>query len=339
MRKSQLIFILALFFCFSSFAQDDVKIVKRLDSLQYGAELPKEILQSKSVALVQLPQKSTTPMIRGDWKKLAELTQPGFQKAGIDVVTYYHVEDIYSGKESYLAFMEEFKKRELENIVFIVQKSGSYRIVLTKINDEKQLIKKGQSAWQTQNADLSVALDNLYKAAANSSQDRTNLLILGVPEFGEMAKTIDGRRGEYYDLNFSSEKLAVPIFADTAKISAIMANYPYKYGFVDPDMEEKKVRSEGYQYILYYVHSTGKAVKEMLEYPVTDTETAYVSEVVKDGQAKVTSYSINTPVYKFYIKHIYSGNTFLGKKWDTAPTWEEALTNYIDNLRTELIRN
>ena len=339
MRKPQLLLLLTLFFCYPSFAQDDVKIIKKLDSLQYGAELPKDILQSKSVALVQLPPKSTDPAVRGDWKKLAELTQPGFKKAGVDVVTYYHIEDIYSGKESYLAFMEEFKKRELENVVFIVQEKGLFHIVLTKVNDETQLIKAGQSAWQTKNADLSIALDNLYKAASSSPQDRSNLLILEVPEFGAMAKTIDGRRGEYYDLNFSSERLAVPVFADTAKISAVMADYPYRYGFVDPDLEEKKVRADGHQYILYYVHSTGKAVKEMLEYPVTDTETAYVSEAVRDGKAKVNSYSINTPVYKFYIKHIYSGNVFLGKKWDAAPTWEQALSNYIDNLRTELIRD
>ncbi|MBL6446114.1 hypothetical protein JMN32_07335 [Fulvivirga sp. 29W222] len=339
MLKSQLIFLLTFFFYLSSFAQDDVSIIKTLDSLQYGAELPKDILQNKSVALVQIPPKGTTPMVRGDWKKLSELTQPGFKKAGIDVVTYYHVEDIYSGKESYLAFMEEFKKRELENVVFIVQKNGTYRIVLTKVNDEKQLIKAEQPAWQTQNTDLSIALDNLYKATASSSQDRDNLLILEVPEFGEMAKTIDGRRGEYYDLNFSSEKLAIPIFADTSKINAVMTNYPYKFGFVNPDLEEKKVRADGHQYILYYVHSTGKSVKEMLEYTITDTETAYVSEVVRDDQATIHSYSINTPVYKFYIKHIYSGNVFLGKKWDAAPTWEEALSNYISNLRTELIRN
>ena len=76
----------------------------------------------------------------------------------------------------------------------------------------------------------------------------------------------------------------------------------------------------------------------MLEYPVTDTETDYVSEATKDGMPRVNSYHVNTPVYKFYIKHIYTGNVFLGKKWDAAPTWEEALNNYLDNLRNELVR-
>lgn len=339
MLKYSLFLFAITFFCYPLAAQDEVKITKTLDSLQYGPELPKEILQQKSVVLVKVPPKSTRPYIRGGWKKLAEQAQPGFKKAGIDAVAYYYIEDIYSGKESYMAFMEEFDKRDLKNIVFLIQENGINKIVLVKANSKAQLIKAGQEAWKTENSDLAKALDNLYKAAANSSQKTENLLILEVPEFGEMVKPITGRRGEYYDLNFSSEKLAVPTFADTAQLSQVMVSYPYKYGFTDPDKEEKKLRGDGYQYILYYVHTTGKEVKEMLGYSTTDSETAYVSEVVKDGQSSVNSYNVNTPVYKFYIKHIHSGNVFVGKKWDAAPTWQEALSNYIDNLRNELVRD
>src|SRR5690606_27162636 len=147
------------------------------------------------------------------------------------------------------------------------------------------------------------------------------LLILEVPEFGTMANVIKGRRGEYYDVNFSSHTLAVPAFADSAELNPILAGYPYKYGLTPPGLEDQEIKSKGFQYALYYVHSTGKAVKEMLGYPTTDTETAYISEVVSDGKAQLKSYSINTPVYKFYIKHINSGNVFLGKSWDAAPTW------------------
>ncbi|ELR69797.1 NTPase [Fulvivirga imtechensis AK7] len=333
-------FLLLALFCFSESvqAQEEVNVAQILDSLQYGAELPSEILQTKSLVLVKVPPKSTQPYLRGSWKKLAEQAQPGFKRAGIDAVVYYYVEDIYSGKEPYLSFMEDFKKRGLENIIFLVQEAANYRIVLTKMNDGDPLIKSGQQAWQTQHADLAMALNNLYKAAANSAQARENLLILEVPEFGTMTSPIKGRRGEYYDLNFSSERLAIVPFADTAQINQVMADYPYKYGFVDANKGDTKLRSDGYQYILYYVHTTGKEVKEMLGYNTTDTETAYVSEVVKDGQVRVNSYSIDIPVYKFYIKHIYSGNVFLGKKWDAAPTWQQALTNYIDNLRNELVR-
>lgn len=340
-RRLSLIFACLVVCCSSLIAQDEISLSRMLDSLQYGSEIPEDILKTKSLVLVMVPPKSTNPYIRGNWQKLAAEVQPGFKKAGIDAVVWHYIEDVYSGIESWRSFLQDFEKRGIENAVFVVQKNGKYRIVLTRINDDKlALIKAGQPAWQTEHSELPVALDNLYKAAANSSQERENLLILGVPEFGTMTNPISGRRGDYYDLNFSSEKLAVPVFADTAEINRVMSNYPYEYGFTDPDIEEdKKLRSQGYQYILHYVHTTGKEVKQMLGYDTTDSETAYVSEVVKNGEPRAKSYNINTPVYKFYIKHIYSGKVFVGKRWDAAPTWQEALTNYIDNLRNELVRD
>ena len=118
-----------------------------------------------------------------------------------------------------------------------------------------------------------------------------------------------------------------------------MKNYPYKWGFVDPDFDEKELRTKGYQYILYYVHSSGKSVKQILGYEGNNNESAYVSEVIKDGASEIYSYNINAQVYKFYIKHIYSENDFVGKRWDAAPSWQKALANYISNLRNELVRN
>ncbi|UII28021.1 hypothetical protein LVD15_06240 [Fulvivirga maritima] len=320
-------------------AQDKRPIHDILDSLQYTQELPKDILKTKSMVLVDVPPKSTDPYIRGNWKALAEAAQPGFRKAGIDAVVYYHMDDIYSGKESFDAFMGNFNGREIENVVFLTQENGMIKLILSKVHDETHLIVPGQAAWKAENADMKDLMTNLYRIAANSSQDRENLLVTTVPEFGEMPRVIKARRGEYYDLNFSSEKLAIPMFADTVAISQAMINYPYEYGFVDPEREEKKLRSDGYQYILYYVHSTAKSVKEMLEYPIKESETAFISEVIVDDKTRTTSNNINTPVYKFYIKHIYSGNVFLGKRWDAAPRWQDALINYVDNLRNELVRN
>ncbi|MBL3654761.1 hypothetical protein [Fulvivirga sediminis] len=320
-------------------AQDKRPIHDILDSLQYTQELPKDILKTKSMVLVDVPPKSTTPYIRGNWHAMAEIAQPGFRKAGIDAVVYYHMEDIYSGKESFEAFMGNFNSREIENVVFLIKENGINKVILTKVHDENRLIVPGQTAWKIENANMEELMSSLYRVAGNSPQDRENLLVTTVPEYGDMPRVIKARRGEYYDLNFSSEKLAIPMFADTAAISQAMTNYPYEYGFVDPEREEKKLRSDGYQYILYYVHSTSKSVKEMLEYPIKESETAFISEVIVNDKTRTSSNNINTPVYKFYIKHIYSGNIFLGKRWDAAPRWQDALINYVDNLRNELVRN
>jgi len=38
------------------------------------------------------------------------------------------------------------------------------------------------------------------------------------------------------------------------------------------------------------------------------------------------------PIYKYYIKHIRTGEIYLGKQWDAAESWHEALNNYLNNL-------
>ncbi|MTI23146.1 hypothetical protein E1176_19105 [Fulvivirga sp. RKSG066] len=338
-------FILTIFllsFCTLTLAQRGVNILETLDNLNYTAELPKGILASKTLVLVSVPDQMRNGLtVRGDWKKPAEIIQPGFQKAGIDAVAYYHINDIFSGPEAVSAFVKKFDERQLENVAFVTEANGQYRVALTKITNKENLIVAGQDAWKIEGDDLERMGHDIYLKAASSKQDRKNLLIIGVPIYGSMAKVIEARRGEYFDVNFSSETLAIPAFADTAAINQIMADYPYDYVIVDPTLPEKDLRDEGHQYVLYYVHTSAKNVKQILEYPITDTETDYITEVVGETKAesKVKSIDINAPVYKFYVKHIYSENVFLGTKWDADTTWQEALKNYIVNLKNQLIRD
>lgn len=313
-------------------------IHERLKSLNIQSTFPENLLKTRSIVFYQVTPKRIKPLVRGNWRSLAEEIQPGLKRAGIDGVLHYYLNDIYSGQESYNSFLDYFDERDVKNAVFVFEEGGSYTITVTDLQDRQHLLKMGQSAWQIRGEDLGAMLSNLYKACANSGLERRNWLILEVPEFGKMINPIKAKRNEFYDLNFSSEKLAVPTVMDTSELRRVLADYPYKWGFVDPTTPEKELRTDGYQYILYSTHSTGEAVKKILDYKTTDVETSYISEVKVDGNSEVQSYSIHTPVYKYYIKHIYSGNVFLGKRWDTAPDWQQALGNYIQNLRNELVK-
>lgn len=338
MRKTVFTAFLTLAFLSQVSGQFNYDIYERIDALHASNTFPKRILETKTVVLVSVPPKSTNPLVRGDWNEMAERAQPGFVKAGIDAVVYYYLDDIISGKESYEALLDNFDDRDLKNAIFLFRENGRYKIIVTDLQDRQYLLKKGQDAWIIEDTDLDNALDVLYKATANSGLVRKNLLIIDVPEYGRMAKVIDGRRGEFYDLNLSSEKLAIPVFADTAEIRRVMANYPYKYDFVDPTLSEKEVRKKGFQYILYFTHASAKSVKQILEYETSESETDYVSEVMKDGKMEVASFNVNSPVFKFYVKHIYSTNVFLGKRWDASDSWQISLQNYVYNLRNELVR-
>ena len=342
-NNGSLLRVLGLAWSFMTFMttahSQGVNIYERLESLTEGNTFPEALLKTKTAVLYKVSPKPTGAAIRGDWQSVAEVVQPYLQKTGIDGIVHYYMEDIFSGPETYDSFLDHFDERDIKNALFVLEEKGTYELILTNLTDRQNLIKMDQPAWKRKGTDLPAMLNELYRAASNAGLVRENRLVLGVPEYGGMISPIKARRNEFYDLNFSSETLAVPMFADTSQINAIMASYPYKYDFIAVDAPEKELRSKGFQYILYYVESTGRSVKEMLGYKTTESETDYISEVVRDGQLQVHSNNVHTPVYKFYIKHIYSGNVFLGKKWDSSPQWQNALDFYIANLRNELVKN
>ncbi|MEM6524104.1 MAG: hypothetical protein AAF693_09940 [Bacteroidota bacterium] len=322
----------------NGFTQSE-EVYSRLKGLTIQSNFPENLLKTRSVVLYKVTPKKRNPLIRGDWQSLATVIQPMLKKSGIDGVLHYHIEDVLSGAESYNTLLDYFDDRDLKNAVFVEENHGEFSITITDLQDRQFLIKMGQPAWQIQGTDLSNMLNNLYRATANAGLEKENLLILETPEYGEMISSIKAKRNEFYDLNFSSEKLAVPIEKDTSKIRMALSNYPFRWGFVDGSTPEKELRTQGYQYILYYINTIGKSAKQLLEYNITDLETDYISEMMVEGKLTVESYNVNTPIYKYYIKHIYSGNVFVGKRWDAAPQKAHALENYILNLRNELVKN
>lgn len=321
-----------------SLGQGD-EINLRLNGLTITPSFPENLLKTRTVVLYRVSPRQVNPRIRGEWKSIAKEIQPTFRKSGIDAVLHYYLDDILSGPEAYHTFLDYFDDRDIKNAAFIFKENDEYIITIADLQDRQFLLKPGQNAWQIKGQDLESISSTLYRATANSGLELENRLILETPEFGDMMSPIKAKRNEFYDLNFSSEKLAIPAQKDSAKIRAAMADYPYRWGFVDPSIPEKDLRKEGYQYILYFVNTVGKSAKQILEYRTTNVETDYISEMMVDGKLQVESNSINTPVYKFYIKHIYSGNIFVGKRWDAASRKPEALTNYIQNLRNELVKN
>jgi hypothetical protein len=70
---------------------------------------------------------------------------------------------------------------------------------------------------------------------------------------------------------------------------------------------------------------------------MSKSESAIASITYPDGgDAQLKNIPSQTPVYKFYFKHIDSGNVFLGTKWDADITWEQALKNQYRAFKAEL---
>ncbi len=308
------------------------------DSLSVAAELPKELRSGKSLMIVDPLPDPQDQRLRGEWMPIAEEAQPFMKRSGIDVVAAYHMGDIQSGPETEKALLQAFDDRNITHLVFIKQNPSNF-VIRVAAFDKNSMIDPKIPVWETSAPDLSQALNQLYRAATNSGQELRNLLILNNALPGKLITPINGRRSEFYDLNLQSDKLAVLPFADTAMIRQTMAYYPYKYEIVDPSRDERQLRSDGFQFILYFVHTTGESVREILDYDTDPNQESYESISFRDNQPYTLSFDKDLPVYKFYIKHIYSGNVFLGKTYDAAPDWQQSLTMYIANLRKELMGN
>jgi len=72
---------------------------------------------------------------------------------------------------------------------------------------------------------------------------------------------------------------------------------------------------------------------------MTKTESAYASVTWPNGSSQVKTIAADKPVYKFYFKHIESGNVFLGTRWDADETYMQGLKNHLMGFRAELRLN
>jgi len=75
---------------------------------------------------------------------------------------------------------------------------------------------------------------------------------------------------------------------------------------------------------------------ELLGYDMSKGESALVSVTYPDNaSAQLKNIPADQPVYKFYFRHIDSGDVFLGTKWDADLTWQQALKNQLKGFKIE----
>ncbi|MCK5370886.1 MAG: hypothetical protein KAQ62_26380, partial [Cyclobacteriaceae bacterium] len=60
------------------------------------------------------------------------------------------------------------------------------------------------------------------------------------------------------------------------------------------------------------------------------------TSINKQGDASSKSIKIDGMVYKYYVKHINSGDIYLGEQWDGDDNWQDAFNNHITVLLRKL---
>jgi len=288
--------------------------------------LPEKLLGTRSV--VFYPYSMTM--------KELEQIQDYFERTGIDAVIYLESDFLAAGRDPSVALAEYLNAREISHIVIIEKKDG-YGLYIAEYNKMANLFEEGQNAWYRKERALDVLLQNLFRTA-NSTLKRENMLINEFPELAMPLNMFRGRRSEFFAIDLKVDPLAVPRFGNKEmdrELEEIMKSYPYKYKLTDPGLSEAQIRQDGSYYVLRFVFARDKAAQNLLGYNATKAQSAIVSVTYPEDKPHLKSIPANAMVYKFYFKHIDSGNTFLGTKWDADITWQQALINQLKAFKAE----
>jgi len=332
MKLVRILIFLSIIIFNAAVAQVSVNEKVWVEQLNLTSGLPEKLLSTRSVVFYDYTLTE---------KELADI-QKSFQQTGIDPVAYYELDRLMAGKDITKAFSQYLIKREIVNLLLIEKKAESYRVTVTIFNGKETVIDLQQPAWSSANRLLAEALKDLYRTAS-SQQKKQNLLINDVPEIGLQIDAILGNRNEFYAMDLKVDQLAVPKTGDEKadrELAEIFAShYSLKYKLTEPGLAEKELRKQGLHYVLCLVYARGIVAKDLLGYDVSKSESALVSVTYPESQQQLKNIPSNTPIYKFYFKHIDSGNVFLGTKWDADLTWQQALRNQIKGMKAELRLN
>ncbi len=374
MKKQFLTLLLGVIFLHPIYSQDEEINVAGLVFLNYTGSLPETIRNGKTVVLVNTTKILAEQTFNKTAEPLIEEAQKVFSKAGIDVVGYYSLKQVFAGKDSQYGFSEAWKKREIKNIIVlsrvVYQKKNKevtrYVILASAFNGKPSLYSNGQVGWKAQGKDFDKVLSKVASAA--NKFDRENLLINESPEFFDDVKMVWGEHVEGYLTDLDFGKLAVPTFKNVvipspkpkgvinnlvakqveesnalnAKNNKVleekMVAYGYEYELVDPAVSYIDLSKNGFSYVLMRLYAPGIDIKKMLNYRYNEDQDTYSTQIYNAGKLTVRRIPANGLVYKYYIKHLRTGNIYLGAKWDADETWSEALDHMLYNVKVEMKR-
>ncbi len=371
--RSTYLFILLLLAFFHANGQvissAELKLMRVLNSQTQG--LPKNLLKTKTIVIISLGEDQKTGL-RGDWKSVAEEAHFYISRLGIDPVLYIYIDDLIAGYDVQRAIAVQMLRREIVNLLFLskdkVDGRDQYIGVLTTFNKKPDFVSHNQPAWKSQTSDLEILFRNLNRTIDKLDLEKENFLIIDMPEFFRGIDIIKGKRFETFNTDLRIDRLAVPEFeelplpdngqnASTEIVNSIkgenaknlennsfmeqfMAKYPYKFNIVPYEYDEKKLLAKGFQFVLMRIQTSGENVRKLLDYDISEEiEELITVKKSDDGSVTVKSIPVKSTVYKYYIKHINSGDIYLGKQWDGDDNWKDAFTNHMNALIGALRKN
>lgn len=337
--------------------------------LEYGKDLPQTLRNKRTVVFVSAEGKATDDKQLKDWKDISAFSHRYFREAGIDAVAYFSMFEVFSGDDPERMFAERLSQRGVENLIILrrmpYEGKLQYVLLVTPFAGDGNYMENGQKAFIASSPNLEPLLKQFVNTAKNSSSTMANFLILEKPEYFGASNIITGEKFLRYNADLKLDKLAIPQFMsvdlpgsvpeseenrkvvnalekmneqagkNNELLKATMAYYPFEYKVADfSKIEERQIRLDGYQFVLLKLRGPASTLREMLGYE-TEGDT-YTTTVWQNGEKVSKEIPADETVFKYYIKHIFTGDVYMGSEWDASTTWEEALRNHISNLRHDL---
>lgn len=296
--------------------------------LQINGPIPEEILSKRTAVLHSHTLTA---------KEIA-LVHENFVRTGIDALAYFETDAVLAGGDVANAYSLYLTRREISNLIIIQKSTSGFGIYITAFNGKEDFVNVNQNAWREQNPSLNEALTIIYRTALASNKKK-NFLINEFPETNLPVRILTGQRYETFAYDLKADKLAIPNFNDTTldnELKEFFKGYPFRHEVVNHTIPDKELRNKGFLYVLCFIHTRSSTAKELLDYGISKSESAFVSVTHPNGQIQLKNIAADTSVFKYYVRHIDSGNVYLGTQWDADTTWQQALLNFIKGFKTEL---
>jgi len=323
---------------------------------------PKYLLSKKSAVFISVPPSANDKNEREDWQKFSKELHGPFKKMGIDAVAYYYLDDLFANPDVNEAFTRQLVKRDFKYIILVEHTRNSfnpdldnhYRFTVAPFNDENTFIAEGANAWRVEGPSLNTLLTRMSKDIYRQEMKFSNYLIPDNPEFFDDVEIFKGRKIPTYAMDLKVEPLIVPKFQkftskDSSKmdqavlnkirkfnqsvnqknrrLEQIMSTYPLKYEISD-NYTDTDVYNKGGQFLLQNMTASGGTILDLLNDTSNDS-TILVSKTAM-GQVPLSREAVVT---KFYVKHVFAKDVYTGLGWEAGLTWEEALENFIFNMK------
>ncbi|MEM9896452.1 MAG: hypothetical protein AAF789_08785 [Bacteroidota bacterium] len=328
-------------------------------TLERSTNLPDGIITDRSAVIVNVPVVSSDEYTSiGDSKPMVFKAHQAFTKMGIDPIVYINAFDLQGSAHSLQSYQSYLLQRGVKNLIFLTKKKNTYELLMAPFNQKETMVSNSTTVYYMAREHLTRLLIDTGREIRRIERKSTNFLPPVSPLVLSGLSIIEKEKIKRMPGQLRRSLLAVERFSRkpipegssqaaidhisayntkidlaNATLDSIMAkNYPFDYIVIDKMSNEEMLRKR-YQFLLRSEFGSVETVLRRLEYDVQEDDHEMITIVpILPDQTLKKPYSINTLIYKFYIRQNITKNIHVGE-WDAEAKWEDALINLIGNMR------